>query len=432
MASSYAVSNHPAVRQSNRAAIFRAIYDSAPIARVDLAVRTGLNARTVSRIVDELITHGLARELGYREVARVGRRAVELEVDLTSRYAVGVDIAHSHVTAALVDLAGRIHKRLEGPEAAPPFPIGRTIPAAAKAVKRLLATLTAQERAKTVGIGIGAPSRFKVDNGTWYGLSRAGDSPGWVDLGSADFERETGLPVVVDNNANTSALAELWFGNGKGVPAFVLMNLYAGIGMGIVIDGEVYRGGNQLSGEAGHLTIDINGRQCGCGNFGCLGKYLSRSGLRESLRSHLNGGESSTLQDGPGLSLPDVIAASDAGDDVASALRADVIRYLTGAFVSLMSTYDPQMILLGRDLAAAGDRFFDDLRTCVLDRLHPAIRDNVRIEPADVKDAPLIGAATLALREFFRAPLGSRGSETSRPNSARREIPVHAKKVRHG
>lgn len=423
MASNYPATNHPAVRQSNRAAIFRAIYESTPIARVDLAERTGLNDKTVSRIVAELIAHGLTRELGYRESSGAGRKAVKLEVDPTSRYAIGVDIAGRHVTAALVDLAGDVHERVQGLTASPPWPVMQTIPAATEATERLLATIPSDTRAKIVGIGIGAPSRFKLENGSYLG-TRMADTPGWVDLHAEELERHTGLPVTVDNNANTSALAELWFGNGKGVSDFVLLNLSAGIGMGIVVGGEVHRGGNHHAGEAGHITVDANGPRCECGNIGCLSLYVSQRALRSSLRAHVAAGESSVLTDNPDFSLPDLIAASHASDPVAETMLGDVIRYLAAALNSVMSTYDPQMILLGRQLATAGERFFDELRASVLGRLNPTIRDDVRIEPADVNNAPIIGAATLALRNFFRAPLDQPSTEELRRKS--REPRQHA------
>lgn len=403
---SYPGANHPVVRQRNLAAIFRTIYAAAPIARVDLAARTGLNAKTVSNIVDELIRHDLVHELGYRTSPGVGRKAVELEIDPSARYVIGIDVALPSVTAALVDLTGRVRAQIVRLPTPKPWHIERTIPTAARAAERLIAALPDQERAKVVGIGVGAPGRFKIEGGHYLGLYLR-DEVKWVDLGATgELDGSFGLPVTIDNNANTSALAELWFGTGRGVADFVLLNLSAGgIGMGMVSGGDVYRGGNQHVGEAGHITVNADGPRCFCGNFGCLAQYASARAVLGNVHTRLAAGEPSSLSDCPGLSIHDVIAAFHAKDPLATAVLADMTRYLAAALVSVVNIYDPRMILIGRDIATAGAAFFDRLSADLRGRLNPAVGEQIRIEAASVTDAPLIGAATLALREFFRTPI---------------------------
>lgn len=397
--------NHPAVRQNNRATIFRAIYESAPITRVDLAARTGLSGKTVSLIMDELIEHGLARELGYRASSGAGRKAVELEVDPSSRYAIGIDVAPPIVTAGLVDLSGQIQHQVVDTPMQPAWDIANTIQTAAHAAEGLVATLEQETRDKIVGVGIGAPGRFKIEDDRCFGLHGTGSGE-WIDLGSVtDIDRLFGFPVTVDNNANTTALAEQWFGAGKGVYDFVLLNVSRGIGMGIVIGGDIYRGGNQNAGEAGHITVDVNGPRCICGNTGCLGIYVSTRAILSNVNARLASSEPSSLGDLADVSFDDVMGAFKSGDPVAAAVVADTIRYLAPALVSVINSYDPTMILIGRQLATAGEQFFTLLRAEVHGRLNPAIREKIRIEAADVSEAPVIGAGTLTLREFIRAPL---------------------------
>jgi N-acetylglucosamine repressor len=411
MVTAYAGTSHPGVRHNNRAAIFRTLYESAPITRVDIAARTGLSAKTVSIIMDELISHGLVRELGRRESSGAGRKAVELEVDPSSRFALGIDVAPPTVTAALVDLAGRIREQVVDADSTeqPPWNASQILRAAHGAAQRLTGGMTAEAQNSIVGVGIGAPGRFKIDGGHYVGL-RGAFLTEWADLGStAELDRMFGYPVTMDNNANTGALAEQWFGNGKDVGDFVLLNVSRAIGMGIVIGGEVYRGGNQIAGEAGHLSVDINGPRCSCGNSGCLDLVASVQAVMQAVRARLAAGEPSSLRDTPDLSIREVIAAFQLDDPVAVAVIGNAIRYLAASLVAIINTYDPELILIGRAYATAGDRFFDQLRSEVRGRLSPALRGVVRIEPADVGDAGVIGAGTLALRTMFRDPLVGTG-----------------------
>lgn len=405
MAVTYTTTNHPAMRQSNQVAVLRTLYDSAPIARVDIAHRTGLNAKTVSRIVDELLDHGLVRELGFRTAASAGRRAVELEVDPLARFVLAVDVAPPHVTAALVDLSGVVHHQF-APEPTPePWDVSETIAIASHATHAALQSVPAEQREHIVGVGIGAPGRFKVSDGRYYGLFGA-KSAAWLDLGAAQqIGGDIGLPITIDNNANTSALAELWFGQGKGISDFVLLNVGRGLGMGIVIDGEVYRGGNHNAGEAGHITVDVNGPECNCGNPGCLAVFLSPRHLARTVAERVAAGEGPTRINLESVTLPSVIDAWHAGDGVAASVMDDVHRYLCAGLVSIINTCDPAMVLIGRELAGAGDPFFDRVRETMRSRLNAAVAKEILIEPAKIGNAPLLGAATLALQEFFRAPL---------------------------
>jgi glucokinase len=215
--------------------------------------------------------------------------------------------------------------------------------------------------------------------------------------------------VTIDNNANTSALAEQWFGAGRHVSDFVLLNFGRGIGMGIVIDGELYRGAHHNAGEAGHVTVDLNGPRCDCGNAGCLGLYASVRAVEEVVQTRLAGGEPSSLSSVRNPSIEDVIDAFHVDDPCAVGVITDVIRHVGAGLASIINTYDPSMILIGRAFAAAGDRFFGLLRTEIRERLGAPARDVVRIEPAEVTHAPVVGAATLALRQFVRAPLAGSG-----------------------
>lgn len=401
----YAGANHRSVKRSNRATIFRAIRALGPIARIDLARQTRLNAGTVTNIVDELLAAGLVGETG-QGVSRVGRRPVFLEVNPTARYAIGIDIARDAISGAVVDLAGHQHASLR--EAAGPWLTGETVLAAACAViERLLADFSAAERAALVGIGIGAVGPLSLRSGRFLAPPSFGS---WQDLALVShIQARFGLPTFVDNNGNTSALAEQWFGAGQGIDNFVFLSLGTGVGGGLVLDGELYRGEHDVAGELGHLSVDASGPRCACGNYGCLEMYASVPRVLAATRAALATGEPSAirarLRPSADPTLDAVIAAARDGDPLAVRVFADATHALAAGLVTIINSFDPRLVLLGRELAGAGALLLDPVRAEVQRRVFPALRDTVRIETSTLAAAPTIGAATLALQGFFAAPL---------------------------
>jgi len=378
--------NHRSVKQANRALILKTIHAAGSIARVDIARQTKLNPATVSHIVDEFIAAGIARETGFRSTSRAGRRPVSLEVNPTARYAIGVDVAHGAVTAGLVDLAGRVRHRIVRPTGGT-WRGDLALPIAREVVEQLLADLAPAQRAAVVGVGVGAPSPVSIRAGR-YLAPQSFDS--WQDLEAVtELEDHLDLPIYTDNNANTSALAERWFGAGHGV------------GTGLILNGDIYRGNHDLAGEAGHLSVNLDGPRCRCGNSGCLEMYASVPRVLAMVR------EASTdvgASAGPS-SIEEAINALRRGDPVVTRVFAEVARHLAAGIVTIIYTLDPELILIGRELATAGDALLAPVRAEVRRRIFPALRDAVRIELAALPEAPVVGAATLALREFFRAPL---------------------------
>lgn len=401
----YAGANHKSVGRSNRAAIFRAIRALGPIARITLARQTLLNAGTVTNIVDELLEAGLVSEIG-QGISRVGRRPVLLKVNPTARYAIGIDIARDAISGAIVDLVGHQHCHLH--DAAGPWLTGELVMAASCAmIERLLADFPETGRAALVGIGIGGVGPLSLRSGRFLAPPSFGS---WQDLDLVShIGARFGLPTYVDNNGNTSALAELWFGAGQGVDNFVFLSLGTGVGGGLVLDGEIYRGEHDIAGELGHLSIDANGPRCACGNYGCLEMYASVPRVLAAARAALATGEPSAIRarvrPGEEVQLATIIAAARDGDPLAVRVLADATRALAAGLVTIINSFDPRLVLLGRELASAGDILLEPVRAEVRRRVFPVLRDTVRIETTTLADAPTVGAATLALQGFFAAPL---------------------------
>ncbi len=408
MGDTYRGINHRAVKLRNRATVFRIVRDVGPIARVDLARQTGLNAATVTNIVDELLAAHLVEETGQGK-SRVGRRPIFLEVNPTARLTLGLDLARDSITGAIVDLAGRVVERFAEP-AGPWLDGGVVLSTVEEMVGRLLAVLPASDRRALLGIGIGAPGRVSFSSGRYLAPPAYG---AWDGLAlRQEVAARFGLPTFFDNNGNTSTLAELWFGAGQGIANFALITVGTGVGGGLVVDGDLYRGAHDLAGELGHMSVNLAGPRCACGNYGCLEMYVAVPRILAAVRAALTTGEPSLLRAeghaAGALTLDDVISAAGAGDALAGRILADVSRHLAAALVNLLHAFDPELILIGRDLARAGSLLLAPVRQEVQQRAMAMLREHFRLEVAALPDAPVIGAATLAVREFFQAPLPDR------------------------
>lgn len=401
----YRGANHRIVKQRNRATIFQAIRALSPIARAQLARRTGLNAATVTKIVDELIAAELVAETGYG-TARIGRKPIHLQVNPSARFTLGIDITRSSITGAIVDLSGTIVECIK--EAAGPWPTNDAFLAMLTGmIERLLARLAPRGHASVIGIGIGAPGSLSFHSGRFLTPPSYGT---WDDLAvRTTIEGRFNLPTRIDNNGNTSALAELWFGAGQRMDNFVLLNISTGVRAALVLDGDLYRGEHDFAGNLGHIPINAHGPRCVCGNYGCLETHVAVPRVLGAVRAALAIGEPSAvrtmMRDEDDLTLDTLLAAARIGDALALRVMDDVARALTVGIVTIVHALDPQMILIGREMAKAGDLLLDPVRDAVRQRISPALRDVVRIEVSTLADGPVIGAATLALREFFHAPL---------------------------
>jgi predicted NBD/HSP70 family sugar kinase len=399
--------NSQSISRSNRSVIFRALHALGPISRVELSRESGLNPGTVTNIVEELLESGLVRETSHHPdpPRRVGRRRILLEVAPEARYAIGVDLARNAVSAAVIDLSGKVIASYAEPVGA--LSSKRFIDKIADSILHVRQQLPPEANARIIGAGIGAPGALSIRSGTFQPPPSYGN---WTDIDLRQkIEEATGIATTIDNNGNTSALAELWFGGHAGLSNFVLLNLGTGVGAGLVLDGELYRGEHDLAAEIGHVSIAMDGARCACGNDGCLELYVSVPRVLASVQAAIQTGEPTILRTNgvePAANpLEAFLDAVTQGDSLATRVMADTSRYLASGIVTIINMLDPELVLIGRELAQAGDMLLDPVREEVKRRVLPVLRPTVRIEASTMQQAPIIGAAVLALEKFFNAPL---------------------------
>jgi predicted NBD/HSP70 family sugar kinase len=218
--------------------------------------------------------------------------------------------------------------------------------------------------------------------------------PGWIGLKPArELERRLGVPVDVDNDANLGALGEVSQGAGRGARDVVYLKLASGIGSGIVIGGRIHRGATGLAGEIGHFLADPEGSICRCGNRGCLETVAAAPALLELLRrSH-----------GEDLDIPGLLALAADGDVGCRRALGDAGRALGRALAAVINCLNPEMLIIGGELSAAGEPLLEGIRESVRRFALPAAADAVTVTAGVLGNrAEVLGALALVIGDTER------------------------------
>jgi len=318
----------PPVRAHNRSLVLEALYRDGSMSRADLARRSGLTRPTVSALVAELIDDGIARELGVRDDARVGKPATLVGIESDAFHIVTVDLSSAdRFVGAVVDLRGGVVERagveLEGA-------VGE---AAVSLVERLVDDLGSRTTRPLLGVGVATPGIVDHD-----GVVRTAVHLGWYDLPlRSRLSDHVGLPVHVGNDSNAAAVGIRTFGEKAGqgaagrAPAgqsLMVVTIDHGVGVGLVIAGSLVEGDQFSAGEIGHVTVDENGDVCACGRRGCLEEVLAAPQLRARLLQHDEGSRGAVLHDAGralGLVLAPIISALNI-DEVVLSGPADLVE----------------------------------------------------------------------------------------------------------
>ncbi|MBN2447751.1 MAG: ROK family protein, partial [Phycisphaerae bacterium] len=257
-------------------------------------------------------------------------------------------------------------------------------------------------KASVAGVGVGAPGPMSHSAGIIIG---APNLPGWKNVPLRDRLRDaTGLPTTLENDANAAAFGEFSAGAGKDVRSLVMLTLGTGVGGGVVMDGQLWRGHFDNAGEIGHTIIVPRGRPCPCGQSGCLERYASANAVGERLVEAVKSGEPSSLKPriaaGESITSRDVLEAMNAGDALALQTWDEACFYLALACVNVQHCFNPELIVLAGGLINAGDKLLDPVRQH-FESLHWHVADDApEIVFATLgTDAGTIGAAMLAQHE---------------------------------
>jgi len=317
------------------------------------------------------------------------------------KYVIGVDLGGTHAYAGVVNINGEILLRKE-------IDIDLSLEAEVMIRKLIIPTIKdAIEENEEItdsiaAIGMGIPGRHDSKRGICY------FSPNfrWRDVHvTRPIEESLGLPVFMNNDVRTAALGEKHFGAGRGVSHFVVCAIGTGIGGGIVVDGKLILGENEAAGEIGHITVDPDGHQCNCGNFGCMEALASGPNIGRRAREAMLKDKKSLLwemeEDIWDVTAYTVYKAAKQKDPVALKVWEDTGRYLGIGFASLIHTVNPSRFIIGGRVADAMEFFLPALREEINKRAKMVPPDSVEIVRAQLKEnAGLVGSAALALEKI--------------------------------
>jgi len=399
-------SNLKDVKLINRVVVFRAIREAGTISRADLAKQTGLNPATLTHITRELLGHGLITEAGSG-AARIGRRSSLLRINSTSGNILAVRLARHNIQGFITDLDLSETIIHTASSAFLSHPIDSSLPILLDFIETLIAN-SGVKRQTILGIGISAPGPLDARQGV---LVAPPNFPGWNSFPLRQIIQEkTGFTTFLDKDANSAALAEKWFGAGRNLDNFVFILAEDGVGGGVVVNGDLYRGAHDIAGEIGHMTIERNGALCACGNTGCLELYAAPYVAANLVRQALAAGRASMVSewikhDLNRLNFELVAQAAQQGDRVADEAVQEMARGLGIAAVNVVNAFDPQAVVLGGEISLAGDLILPVVQEYIDQRTISHSDQKVRVLMSELgAKAPVVGAFSLVLRELFQNP----------------------------
>lgn len=355
------------MRSINRSAVVEIIRRSSPISRNAIAEALDVSLPTVMRIVDDLVEEGLVRPTSSKQWTG-GRRRALLEFNAESQVVIGIDLGGTRMFGAVADLGGNILDEAEinrhGVSGEESFQL------LVQLIRQLLASPRIQRR-RIRGIGVGAPGITRHREGIvqWaYSLN-------WRDYAlKAKLTDCFHLPITVDNDVNLAALGEQWFGAGQKTQDMVLIAIGTGIGAGIIIDGSIYRGAHEASGEIGHMIPGPEFLGKPFAEFGALEALASGTGIAARGRRALRGRRNADARQE--LLAEEVFDAARQGQPWAQKVTEETIDYLAIAIANIAVSFDPELIVLGGNITRSADL----LVSPILERLEGMIPHLPRLE----------------------------------------------------
>jgi glucokinase len=264
--------------------------------------------------------------------------------------------------------------------------------------------LIGNRKKNILGLGCGVPGQVDYKNGMIYNLTNV---KGWKRVPLRGILREVlGFPVFVDNDGNTAALGEMQWGAAKGYRNIICLTLGSGVGGGIIIDGNVYRGRAYSAGEVGHICIDKTGPKCGCGSNGCLESFVGNSYIvKDTVKRLKNKRRSIILRSAGGRFskiTPEIISnAAKKGDNLAIAIWNTVGENLGIGLSSMVNIFNPEIIVIGGGMSRAGSVLFKSMRNSLRKRAIDIFTKGLVIRKAKyLEDAGIVGAAALVKNEI--------------------------------
>lgn len=355
--------NQAETKQKNKNLIIKLVITRAPISRIELSKITGLTKMAVTNIVGDLIEEGLIHEVGLSDT-NAGRKPIFLDIVEKSRVIIGVYISRDSICCIAGDLKGNIIC-----ENTTILDNDNNISLMKKLTK--LIDKTKKRLDNIIGIGISCIGPLNAKEGVIL------NPPNFFDIENLDIasqlKKKYNIPVFIDNDMNTSALAEKYFGKAKNIDNFIYIGVTNGIGAGIIANNRLYSGECGFGGEIGHITVETSGEKCSCGNKGCLEMYASFPKNWANL-----------------------------GEKEQNEKLNEICRYLSNGIITLINLFDPQIIYIGHDIAVTGDVSIKLINNYISARYISRRYKIIAVEKSTFEEkSPVYGTIALCVDRLF-------------------------------
>lgn len=384
------------IAETNRSRIMRHLYRNGVSSRAQIATALGLTPAAITKITAQLIEAHAIEETGDLD-GKKNRRSIGLALDTAHFHVIGVKFARSLVQIGVFDLTGNQSSLTTLPYVSNDT-IGETIATVHSTIEQLL-----HEDPTIVAIGMAVPGPYLRNNGHTAVVS---SMQGWRAINFIDeFANSFTVPVFIEQDARAGVLANSLFDpNSNGEPNLAYYLVGEGVGLGVIDHGRIINGALGTATEIGHVSIDVNGKPCDCGNIGCLERYCSTPAIHQMLIDNgtiVNGADSMSHTE----ACRALFALAHHGDEAALAMIRTIGTYIGYGCLIIFSTFNPHTIVIGDIVSEAGQPLLDEIKRTVRQRAIPEIYESTTIRLTTMPtDAAVLGAAAVAINYLLDHP----------------------------
>ena len=388
--------NNSDMNEAHRSVIVKLLQQKELCTRAEIAKLTGLTQASITKIVSSLIDMGIVLEVGSVK-GEGNRRAIGLRLNSEENRVIGIKFSRWLIEAGVFDISGKNYSR-DSFE----FDMNED---PAKVLSRLKSNIheMLEKHKNIVAVGMAVPGPYLRQEGHIAIVTRMSK---WHDVDFVkEFKDEFSRPFFIEQDANSGAMAEWWFGNHeKPMESLAYMLVGEGVGSGIVENEKLILGKLGAASEVGHMSIDVNGKRCECGNYGCLEMYCSAPVMLQRAKQEMPE-IFKEKHEGRTREHEMIFEAARQGNKKALALLKEMARYISYGCVNLINAYNPDIIVIGDLMAKAGDLILEDIKNFTEERAIPELYEKTKIMISELEvDPTLYGAAAIATDRILRKP----------------------------
>jgi glucokinase-like ROK family protein len=390
--------NNEDLSTMNRSLVIQYLKRNGVSSRAEISKAIGLTQASISKTMSILIKYGIVKEVGFIPGEK-GRRSIGISLAEDNHKVIGVKLSRRSFSIGVFDIGGNLYDVRS--ENINEFHESQYI------INRIKAAINEYlNKFESVAvIGIAVPGPYQRYQGK---IALITEMNNWLDIElNEQFVNEYDIPVVIEHDANAGALAEWWFGsqcrNMEGTIVHFLVG--EGVGTGILVNGNIFYGNQGIAGEIGHISVDINGTRCRCGNYGCLETYCSSIALVKLAEAMAKQHSDSILNKYYKLTVDNIFEAAKMNDQLALKLVNRVGKYIGYGIVNIVYAYDPSIIIISNSMSRGGRMILDAVNGVVKERLLVGVYKNLDIVISNfAADPVLYGAAAVAIDYFLKNP----------------------------